>query len=145
MKDNCAYCHSPMPGEIMALAKSPADVLHTLPTGYHLPKPAPTTAPTLRPLPTNEGRRWFTASVFDHTAHRTLGCTECHPQARTSTQTTDVLLPDATSCARCHHPGGTRTLAASNNCTTCHQYHDRSKESQPIKNKTVPDLLGAAR
>jgi hypothetical protein len=92
------------------------------------------------PLATPEGRRWFANSVFDHNSHRALNCASCHAQAITSTLTSDVLMPDAASCTKCHHPGGPSQQAASNNCVTCHTYHDRTKEREPIKNRSVADL-----
>ena len=31
---------------------------------------------------------------------------------------------------------------ASNNCVTCHVYHDRAKETTPMKGRTLEELLG---
>jgi predicted CXXCH cytochrome family protein len=131
MTNSCSYCHT-LQGSPAALAKSPAELLHTLPTGFSAPPrsatTAPSAAPTTRPLPTPEGRRWFANSHFAHDAHRGMTCADCHAQAATSTLTTDVLLPDAQSCITCHHPGGRHQQAASSNCITCHNYHDRTRE-----------------
>jgi len=136
MSVSCSYCHA-LEGSPAGVAKNPTDLLHTLPTGYVLTPKVPTTAPsaspTTRPVPTSEGRRWFTASVFDHDEHRNKSCLDCHAQAKTSSLTSDVLLPDIQSCLTCHHPGGSTKNAASNNCITCHVYHDRTKETASAK------------
>jgi hypothetical protein len=99
-------------------------------------------SPTTRPVATPEGRRWFTSSVFDHESHRSVNCTDCHAGATGSSLTSDVLLPDIQSCVQCHHAGGRDKMAASNNCVTCHVYHDRSKDTQPVKGRGMDLLLG---
>lgn len=154
MSTSCTYCHT-LAGDAALVAKSQADLLHVMPTGYHPDRMAttamasPTTMPamampTTRPTATPEGRRWFTASVFDHQSHRSANCTDCHGQAASSTLTTDVLLPDMQICLNCHHGGGRDQMAASNNCVTCHAYHDRSKDSsEPIKGRSIDLLLGS--
>jgi hypothetical protein len=62
--------------------------------------------------------RWLPQSRFDHGAHRTLGCAECHPNAAKSTKASDVLIPRIKSCRNCHHQAG-----ASDRCSECHTYH----------------------
>ena len=143
MAVSCSYCHT-LQGNPAALAKTPADLLHTLPTGYApalRPTAAPS-APTSHLIATPEGRRWFTASLFNHDSHRDMSCIDCHAQAKGSSLTSDVLLPDMQSCVKCHHPGGSSKAAASNNCITCHVYHDRSRETHPIKGLSTDELLG---
>jgi hypothetical protein len=168
MTTSCTYCHT-VAGDPAALAKSQAGLLHVMPTGYHVKnsavgngqsgggesasaaatRPSTTTAstlagngPTTQRIATPEGRRWFTASVFDHESHRSANCTDCHAQAMTSTLTSDVLLPDIQTCVTCHHPGGRDQQAASNNCVTCHIYHDRSQDTEPVKGRGIDLLLG---
>src|SRR5439155_18071682 len=115
--------------------KSAGELLQTQPTGLTFARGGgggggPTTRPAFEhPAATAEGRRWFTSSVFGHDAHRGMTCVECHATAVGSTLTSDVLAPDADACVRCHHPGGRGGMAASNNCVTCHVYHDRSRET----------------
>lgn len=72
---------------------------------------------------TNIPDRWLRHSTFRHDSHRMMSCTECHA-ARTSTKTSDVLLPSVNSCKNCHHSQG----GARNTCVECHLYHDRTKE-----------------
>jgi hypothetical protein len=85
-------------------------------------------------------RRWLPHSQFDHDAHRSMRCIECHRNALTSAQSTDVLIPDMTAggnamrgCVDCHQPNAESSAAraAPANCVTCHTYHDRSKERPP--------------
>jgi predicted CXXCH cytochrome family protein len=130
MAASCSYCHS-VQGVPAAVAKSAGELLQTQPTGLTFARGAgPTTRPAFEhPAATAEGRRWFTSSVFGHDAHRGMKCVECHAMVKDSTLTSDVLLPDAAKCVDCHHPGGRGNLAASNNCVTCHVYHDRAKET----------------
>lgn len=143
MSNACSYCHT-LKGSPAALAKSPADLLQTLPTGFTAPPRVATTAPvappTRRPLATPEGRRWFTASLFDHDAHRGMTCNDCHAAANGSTLTTDVLLPDAQSCMTCHQGGPQSKSVASSNCITCHDYHDRTREG-PHAGLTLSEVL----
>jgi predicted CXXCH cytochrome family protein len=141
MTTSCTYCHT-VTGAPPAVAKSGTDLLHTLPTGYHPAKASPTTTPTTRPLATPEGRRWFTASVFDHDSHRSMTCVDCHSPVMTSTLTSDVLLPQIQTCTACHHNGGRDHMAAINNCVSCHIYHDRDKQADPVKGRGIDQLLG---
>jgi hypothetical protein len=95
----------PMPGQIATLK--------TLPTGFDTP------------------RRWFTSSKFDHRAHRSMTCLDCHDQAKTSNNTSDVLLPGLSNCVQCHAPqpkAGSLAGGAGTSCLACHDYHQRSQE-----------------
>ena len=56
--------------------------------------------------------RWFAHGGFNHEKHRVVSCAECHPKAKGSEKTSDVLLPGVESCRNCHKPG-----LASANCT----------------------------
>jgi hypothetical protein len=98
----------------------------------------------------SSSRRWFPHSSFDHDAHRSLRCAQCHKNALTSDGPANQLLPDMTAgenstvaCVDCHKPpertsyhSDTRTAPA--NCVTCHTYHDRSKERPPTGPLMVP-------
>ncbi len=80
-------------------------------------------------LPTSP-RRWFTSSQFDHDKHRTenLTCTTCHAAALTSADTAEILLPNIESCTTCHHDPNASGRGVAADCTSCHLYHDRTKE-----------------
>ena len=71
-----------------------------------------------------EGEPWFPRGEFSHRAHRAVACEGCHAQARTSTQTSDVLIPPMKSCTPCH--GG--STADLDDCAKCHRYHNRALE-----------------
>jgi hypothetical protein len=71
--------------------------------------------------------RWFQYAAFDHDQHRLVSCESCHTRARTSQETTDVLLPGIRTCRQCHHAG---SEGAEARCFECHDYHDWSKEKE---------------
>ncbi|HEV2296328.1 MAG TPA: cytochrome c3 family protein [Tepidisphaeraceae bacterium] len=103
-KESCVKCH--------AVAEAAADApLAIVPTGI---PDAP--------------RRWYANSRFDHDAHRNLSCVDCHAQAITSSQTSDVLLPGIRNCASCHQADRGPVRGAPANCATCHWYHERTRE-----------------
>jgi len=71
---------------------------------------------------TNITKQWMRRAVFDHTPHAMVTCESCHA-ARGSTKTSDVLLPNASTCATCHAP----SKGAEHRCFECHRYHDWTK------------------
>jgi hypothetical protein len=97
--------------------------------------------PTNQPLPvvanSNITVRWFQHAVFNHDKHRLVKCEECHSAARTSQETSDVLLPGIRTCEQCHHAG---SEAAEARCFECHTYHDWSKEKPAQGNFTLFQL-----
>ncbi|MEO8032957.1 MAG: FHA domain-containing protein, partial [Acidobacteriota bacterium] len=75
--------------------------------------------------------QWLQHARFAHTQHRNLNCEGCHEKARTSSATSDVLMPSKKDCTDCHGP---RVVAASlgaaktsSGCITCHEYHEHSR------------------
>lgn len=86
----CAYCHQVSPG----------------------PGGVPQIAPTVTP------DRWLGRAVFDHAKHTHMACTDCH-KAEASRVTSDILMPERTSCLECHSTKG----AIVADCQTCHTYH----------------------
>ena len=89
----------------------------------HVLEPPAANSPLPTIVPTAIPQRWLPHSVFDHQTHARAGrsCEDCHSAARTSEQTTDVLLPDMVLCQGCHARAGEVRAA----CVTCHVYHDR--------------------
>jgi hypothetical protein len=63
--------------------------------------------------------RWMTHAKFNHQPHSFVACTECHA-AKTSRETSDILLPKKDNCISCHSPKG----GVPNSCVTCHGYHN---------------------
>jgi predicted CXXCH cytochrome family protein len=75
-------------------------------------------------------RQWMTRAAFDHTPHLMLRCESCHA-ATESRATADVLMPNAATCATCHHSGnGGKGVSAA--CATCHRYHDWT-HARPVR------------
>jgi hypothetical protein len=84
---------------------------------------------------------WLPHAVFDHTAHRTVNCRECHAKAYAtgpdaSTTSEDVMLPGVDTCRQCHAPaqtvagkprGGVRF-----DCVECHRYHNGDQPAQGV-------------
>lgn len=81
--------------------------------------------------------RWFNKASFDHSAHQGLTCLSCHPNGATSKLASDVLLPGISVCKQCHAEGSAKAGA---NCSTCHVYHDWSKE-KPVEGKYMIEQL----
>jgi hypothetical protein len=79
--------------------------------------------------------RWLPHSEFDHEAHQLVNCTSCHAKAKTSKETSDVLIPGIQLCRSCHHSGSD---AAEARCFECHGYHDWSKEKGVTGTFTIP-------
>jgi hypothetical protein len=86
--------------------------------------------------------RWMPHARFDHDAHRGFTCVSCHPNAVTSTETKDVLLPGISICQTCHAPGLDR---AESRCSECHTYHDWSKRQEVTPKFTLPALRSSDR
>jgi hypothetical protein len=104
----CAECHE--------LAPSPVPLVHS----------ADISKTEVRPV--NIPRLWFVRARFDHSAHRSLQCLVCHPQASASSHNSQLLLPGIEICASCH--GTVRSEdrhvrgGAGSHCTECHMYHN---------------------
>lgn len=134
---NCNYCHE-VKGVVPAVAKAAA-VPATLPAA---PRPAEDPAALALAYTVRTGipaapRKWFTGSKFDHHAHRSVACLDCHTKAPGSSLTSDILSPNidegvnGASCVSCHQPSrpsaplfGSQVRHAPADCTTCHSFHD---------------------
>jgi hypothetical protein len=66
---------------------------------------------------------WFTAARFSHGAHEEFTCESCHDKTRSSTETTDLLLPGKKLCQECHSSAKKEGFVRSD-CVECHSYHD---------------------
>ena len=90
----------------------------------------------------NTTTRWFKHAEFDHSAHQMIVCESCHQKARTSTKTSDVLLPGIAVCRECHVSG--KSDAAGANCAECHLYHDPAKRKH-VEGSFTSDQIAAVR
>ena len=92
---------------------------------------------------TNITKRWMPRAAFDHSPHLMVTCASCHA-AESSTNTSDVLLPSAATCATCHagtgRPGLGRAGGAESRCFECHRYHDWTKARPVTPSYTIGDL-----
>ena len=64
---------------------------------------------------------WMPKARFDHGAHETMGCMDCH-SAQTSKTSEDVLMPPIETCRACHQ-GEHARAAVPSTCIMCHVYH----------------------
>ena len=72
-------------------------------------------------LPIRLTEDWFPMAEFSHDSHINMGCVGCH-EADTSTEATDVLMPDIGSCRTCH--GGEHAEERlQSTCISCHKFH----------------------
>ena len=93
---------------------------------------------------------WFKKARFDHSAHRGVGCIDCHSNARESKESIDILIPGVESCRKCHAPSSSSGRWVSSNvaeggvrfdCTECHKYHDAD---HPLKGKGALSEAGTS-
>jgi hypothetical protein len=90
----------------------------------HQVTPAAIGAPTItKPILVD---RWMLLSDFDHAKHvrvKGVECETCHQVARSSTKSSDILLPVKDSCVKCHSPKAEPGFRTAAECITCHTYH----------------------
>jgi hypothetical protein len=72
-------------------------------------------------LPVRVASLWMPKALFNHAAHQTTPCTDCH-HARESKLSSDVLMPVIAECRTCHQ-GEHATTALPSTCIMCHVYH----------------------
>jgi hypothetical protein len=83
--------------------------------------PAASERGTWEVRPVRITRLWMPKGHFDHGAHKTTPCTDCH-KAQTSKTSEDVLLPPIETCRACHQ-GEHARAAVPSTCIMCHVYH----------------------
>jgi predicted CXXCH cytochrome family protein len=72
-------------------------------------------------LPVRITEDWMPLAEFSHDSHVNMSCVGCH-DADTSTEATDVLMPDIGTCRACH--GGEHSEdRLQSTCITCHNFH----------------------
>jgi hypothetical protein len=106
---------------------------HTVSGAAALPRVLQTSLDVPTIAPARQPERFFSASVFSHSAHGAILCTECHGAARVSTNGKDLLLPDIVTCQRCHdgrsNPEGVPPSGhAESGCSLCHLYHEGGRQ-----------------
>ena len=96
-KNGCAYCHEIKEGK-------PDDAL------------------PWRVVPLNINQDWFSKAQFNHNAHRTQQCINCH-KVEESESSADVAIPDRKSCLQCHSGSKPKHKRIASNCMSCHNFH----------------------
>jgi len=89
---------------------------------------------------------WLPHGLFSHRSHRLLECASCHPDVSKSKAATDVNLPSIKVCQQCHRAAAQTTEpisqhSATTNCVSCHDYHDKTKDSDWLGTFTVQRVL----
>lgn len=87
----------------------------------------------------NVPNTFMTKAHFDHGAHENVTCESCHEKTRTSTETSDLLLPGIQTCRQCHIDGDTKGFVRSE-CAQCHVYH-KALEVPAGQKQTLTDYL----
>jgi hypothetical protein len=67
---------------------------------------------------------------FDHKAHVSSKCVDCHDVARAK-RISDVALPKIDKCRECHAGAKPVEAKLTSNCLLCHGFHDESHPWDP--------------
>jgi len=65
---------------------------------------------------------WMPKARFEHSAHETSKCTDCH-SAPDSKKASDVLMPAIAVCRDCHMGAEKVANKVASDCGTCHGFH----------------------
>ncbi len=87
-------------------------------------------------------QRWFAAARFSHAAHENVSCVSCHFQAKESSKTTDILLPQIETCKTCHTSQKEHPTKVDSPCVGCHSFHDSLGIDEAGKRSISDYLLG---
>jgi hypothetical protein len=66
---------------------------------------------------------WFPKAKFTHARHTTFACADCH-DAKISSSSADLLIPDIANCLGCHAGEHRVRDRVSTTCIQCHGYHE---------------------
>lgn len=98
--------------------------------------PDASTTGTWQVKPVRVADVWMPKAIFDHAAHTTSACTDCH-EAETSATSADVLMPQVDGCRDCHL-GQHADQGLPSTCIMCHVYH------QDLLPPMLPDEVRSA-
>jgi hypothetical protein len=130
-RKTCKECHALnfAPGESQASGAPPDFAMSTLAS---LSAALPSVAQS------NVTLRYFPLAKFDHARHELVTCESCHSGARTSQQSSDILVPGIATCRQCHNQ---KPQAAEARCFECHNYHDPTLWKFAPGHASIDDLL----
>ena len=69
---------------------------------------------------------WLPKSAFNHAAHATSACGDCHAAGR-SAKASEVLIPDIAVCRDCHAGAAPTVGKVTSGCTLCHGFHEPAR------------------
>ncbi|PZO09845.1 MAG: hypothetical protein DCF27_04350 [Lysobacteraceae bacterium] len=72
--------------------------------------------------PVTANPHWLPKARFDHASHGSFECSSCHAAAD-SALSSDINLPDITSCRTCHAGQSPAPGQLASTCATCHGFH----------------------
>lgn len=89
---------------------------------------------------------WLLHGLFSHRSHRLLECASCHDNVTKSKAATDVNLPSIKVCQQCHRapaqsPEAMSQHSATTDCVSCHEYHDKTKDTDWLGTFTIQRVL----
>jgi len=130
-RKTCKECHALdfAPGQSPAPATPPDFAMATL---------ASLSAALPNVAPSNITLRYFPLAKFDHAQHQLVTCESCHTGARTSQQSSDILVPGIATCRQCHNE---KPQSAEARCFECHTYHDPTLRKFAPGHASIDDLL----
>lgn len=80
--------------------------------------------------PIAKDHAWMPQSVFNHRAHATAKCSDCHAAA-SSEKATEVLMPRIAVCRDCHAGATPVKDKVTSDCGVCHGFHQPSRLPPP--------------
>jgi hypothetical protein len=80
-------------------------------------------APSWTIAPVRTGHRWMPKASFDHRAHASTKCADCHDVAFSKT-IDEVAMPTIDNCRQCHGGSQPQLRKVTSNCMLCHAFHD---------------------
>ena len=95
-----------------------------------------------RVVPVRQPTRYLMHGWFDHSAHRSSQCADCHDAAH-STAASDVLVPGIATCRTCHGGADAATPKIRSSCTMCHEYHPGEGTPWALRRRTNADRRAA--
>lgn len=72
--------------------------------------------------PVNITNYWMVKARFEHFAHKTAKCEDCH-KVEKSKKSEDINIPDIESCRTCHAGAEPQKNKVTSTCESCHGFH----------------------
>jgi mono/diheme cytochrome c family protein len=133
-RKTCKECHTLnfSSGQTQSSAAADIETANAMPLNAALPSVAPS----------NITARYLPLAKFDHAQHQMVTCESCHAGARTSQESSDILVPGISTCRQCHNE---KPQSAESRCFECHTYHDPILRKFGPGHSSIDDLLSDLR